>query len=73
MEEERKTWKGEWINFNYNNNEVKYYLLTEGSGYTLAEFLPPHRSVRPGGGLIVPENRPKTAIVPPGLDVKQPG
>lgn len=51
--------------FNYLSNETKYYLLTGGTGYPLAEFSYP---LLPGGGsagsgLVVPEMRPKTANI----------
>ncbi|MFX4260867.1 hypothetical protein ACOBQJ_01575 [Pelotomaculum propionicicum] len=51
--------------FNYQTNETKYYLLTGGTGYPLAEFSYP---LLPGGGstgdvLVVPEMRQKTANI----------
>lgn len=51
--------------FNYQSNETKYYLLTSGTGYPLAEFthplLPGLGSAGPG--LVVPEMRQKTANI----------
>lgn len=51
--------------FNNLSDETKYYLLTGGTGYPLAEFSYP---LLPGGGsagsgLVVPEMRPKTANI----------
>lgn len=57
--------------FNYHTNETKYYLLTEGSGYPLAEFISPIISHQSGAGLVIPENRLKTADLAPGADVSQ--
>lgn len=51
--------------FNYQSNETKYYLLTGGTGYPLAEFsyplLPGSSSM--GAGLVVPEMRKKTSNI----------
>ncbi|OQA10129.1 MAG: hypothetical protein BWY65_00810 [Firmicutes bacterium ADurb.Bin373] len=51
--------------FNYQSNGTKYYLLTGGTGYPLAEF---SCRLLPGGGnngdvLVVPEMRQKTANI----------
>ena len=51
--------------FNYQSNETKYYLLTGGTGYPLAEF---SHHLLPGSGgtgavLVVPEMRQKTANI----------
>lgn len=51
--------------YHYQSNETKYYLLTGGTGYPLAEFSYP---LLPGVGsagevLVVPEMRQKTANV----------
>lgn len=69
--EENRTNKGEKVHFNYRTNETKYYLLTEGSGYPLAEFNYPNLSAHRGTGLVIPENRPKTANIVPGTDATQ--
>ncbi len=58
--------------FNYQTNKTKYYLLTEGSGYPLAEFSFPNLSARQGTGLVVPENRSKTANIILGTDSTRP-
>lgn len=71
MEENCGSVKGERVHFNYRTNETKYYLLTEGSGYPLAEFNFPYLSAQKGIGLVVPENRPKTANIVPGTSVSQ--
>jgi len=56
----------ERITFNYKTNETKYYLLTEGSGYPLAEFAFSGLTKCEGTKLVVPEHMPKTAdVVPP--------
>jgi len=49
--------KRENISFNYKSAETKYYLLTSGSGYALAEFNFPH--LPDGGccGIVIPEIR----------------
>ncbi|MDD2553575.1 MAG: hypothetical protein PHP51_03255 [Desulfotomaculaceae bacterium] len=51
--------------FNYQSNGTKYYLLTGGTGYPLAEFgchlLPGSGST--GAVLVVPEMRQKTANI----------
>lgn len=69
--EENRTNKGEKVHFNYRTNETKYYLLTEGSGYPLAEFNYPNLSAHRGTGFVIPENRPKTANIVPGTDATQ--
>ncbi|MCL6634148.1 MAG: hypothetical protein K6T29_00035 [Peptococcaceae bacterium] len=71
MEGDRMDVKGERVRFNYRTNETKYYLLTEGSGYPLADFHFPNLAVQRGTGLVVPENRPKTANITPGSDATQ--
>lgn len=55
--------QSEKVWFNYRVSEIKYYLLTEGSGYPLADFNFPNLPVRMGARLVVPENRPQTANV----------
>lgn len=60
MEDKTENIKAERIRFNYPTNETKYYLLTEGSGYPLADFNYPGLSAQKGQGLVVPEDRPKT-------------
>ncbi|MCL6638453.1 MAG: hypothetical protein K6T80_02065 [Firmicutes bacterium] len=70
MVEERST-GAEKVRFNYYNNETKYYLLTGGSGYPLADFYRPFPAGERGGGLVVPENRPQTANIMPGTDSSQ--
>lgn len=54
--------------FNYQSNETKYYLLTGGTGYPLAEFSYPllTGSVSSGAGLVVPEMRQKTSNITSG-------
>lgn len=47
------------IKITYRNNETKYYLLTTGSGYPLADFLPV--MTEGTGGFVVPEHRFKTS------------
>lgn len=51
--------------FNYHSNETKYYLLTGGTGYPLAEFSYPllPGAGGPGAVLVVPEMRQKTANI----------
>jgi len=71
LEENRSSVRGERVHFNYRTNETKYYLLTEGSGYPLAEFNFPNLSAQRGVGLVVPENRPKTANIVPGTSASQ--
>ncbi|MCL6560216.1 MAG: hypothetical protein K6U74_15765 [Firmicutes bacterium] len=66
MEDKRSDLKGERVRFHYRTNETKYYLLTEGSGYPLAEYSFPNLPVQRGTGMVVPENRPKTANIVPG-------
>lgn len=58
---------GRKVLFNYVADEVKYYLLTSGSGYPLADFTHPGQEglVCP---LIIPERRLKTANINPGSD-----
>ena len=68
MEDKRINLKGERVSFHYRTNETKYYLLTEGSGYPLAEYDFPNLPVQRGAGMVVPENRPKTANIVPGTD-----
>lgn len=48
------------VKINFYTNETKYYLLTEGSGYPLAEFSSPNLSEQ-AGGFVIPEHRPKTS------------
>jgi hypothetical protein len=69
-EKERSTGNLGRVRFNNNNNtnETKYYVLTEGSGYPLADFLRPGLTAQVGPGLIVPENRPKTANIISGVE-----
>lgn len=70
--------KDDKVIFNYQANETKYYYLTGGSGYPLADFMP-QGVFGDGGtvtGLIVAEKRQKTAnTVPwtdlPNIDLKQ--
>lgn len=38
MDENRKDSKNEKLHFNYFTDTTKYYLLTGGSGYPLADF-----------------------------------
>ncbi len=57
--------------FNYQSNGTKYYLLTGGTGYPLAEF---SNHLLPGGGnteavVVVPEMRQKTANITTGAKV----
>lgn len=66
LEDKHDEVKGEKVRFNYRTNETKYYLLTGGSGYPLAEYDFPNLAVQKGPGVVVPENRPKTANVFPG-------
>ncbi|MCL6560473.1 MAG: hypothetical protein K6U74_17105 [Firmicutes bacterium] len=63
MEEHHDHGKNTKVFFSNRTNETKYYLLTEGSGYPLAEFSFPNLSTYRGSGMVVPENRPKTAIL----------
>lgn len=58
----------EKINFNYKTNETKYYLLTRGSGYPLAEFTFPDLSESTVTRLVIPENMPKTVDMVPEND-----
>jgi len=51
------------VNFNYRIYETKYYLLTDGSGYPLADFSIPNIRVQKGISLVVPESRPETANI----------
>lgn len=55
--------------FNYQIDETKYYFLTGGSGYPLAEFIPPNIFLDGGApaGMVVAEKRPKTANLAPDL------
>lgn len=53
--------KNNKVNFNYRIYETKYYLLTDGSGYPLADFSVPNIQVQKGISLVVPESRPETA------------
>ncbi len=57
--------------YNYQTNETKYYFLTGGSGYPLAEFMP-QGVLWDGGtatGLIVAEKRQKTTNTVPWTDL----
>ena len=67
-ERERSTVNLGRVRFNNYTNETKYYVLTEGSGYPLADFLRSGLTAQGGPGLIVPENRPKTANIIPGVE-----
>lgn len=49
--------KGEKVLFNYKVNETKYYLLTGGSGYPLAEFNYPYLNEHKNKIMIVPKDR----------------
>ncbi|MDD4168938.1 MAG: hypothetical protein PHD36_01530 [Desulfotomaculaceae bacterium] len=49
------------ITFNYKTGDTKYYLLTEGSGYPLAEFTTPNFSVTSSNRVVIPESITKTA------------
>lgn len=51
------------IRFYYKTNETKYYLLTGGSGYPLADFSFPDLPANTVTRLVVPENAPKTLNV----------
>lgn len=53
----------EKICFNYKTNETKYYLLTKGSGYPLAEFSFPAAAEMDVKKFIIPENTTKTDYV----------
>jgi len=68
LEDKRSDLKGERVSFHYRTNETKYYLLTEGSGYPLAEYNFSNLAAQRGTGMVVPENRPKTANVVPRTD-----
>ncbi|NLI12638.1 hypothetical protein [Pelotomaculum propionicicum] len=57
--------------FNYQNNETKYYFLTGGSGYPLADFMP-LSALGEGGaaaGLVVAEKIQKTTNTVPWTDI----
>ncbi len=58
------------VHFSYQTGETKYYLLTGGSGYPLADFYFPNLSRNNifGVGLVVPENIPNTSNLPPGCE-----
>ncbi|OPY59098.1 MAG: hypothetical protein A4E55_00467 [Pelotomaculum sp. PtaU1.Bin035] len=56
------------ININFKTNETKYYLLTEGSGYPLADFTLSCFSGNAGTRLVIPESIPKTSNIIPGTD-----
>jgi len=58
----------ERISFYYKTNETKYYLLTRGSGYPLAEFTFPDISGGTVTRLVVSENMPKTVDMVPEND-----
>lgn len=65
MDNQESFIKDDNVVFNYQSNETKYYLLTGGTGYPLAEF---SCHLLPGGGstgdvLVVPEMRQKTANI----------
>lgn len=51
----------ERITFNYKTGDIKYYLLTKGSGYPSAEFTTPNVSVTSGNRVVIPESITKTA------------
>lgn len=59
IEKDVNDFKVQNIKITYRNNETKYYLLTTGSGYPLAEFLPGMTECT--GGFVVPEHRFKTS------------
>lgn len=57
--------------YGYRAGGTKYYFLTGGSGYPLAEFmtnLP--GNIGPNTGLVIPENRPMTVNIAPGSEHK---
>ncbi|MCG9967750.1 hypothetical protein L9W92_06745 [Pelotomaculum terephthalicicum JT] len=60
MKDELTKIKNEKISFNFKTNETKYYLLTRGSGYPLAEFTFPDLPESTATRLVIPENMPKT-------------
>jgi len=55
--------KNSRVHFNYRIYEPKYYLLTDGSGYPLADFSIPHAQMQKGISLVVTESRPETVKI----------
>ncbi|MDD3653090.1 MAG: hypothetical protein PHO01_02710 [Desulfotomaculaceae bacterium] len=49
------------ITFTYKTNDIKYYLLTEGSGYPLAEYATANFSVNSASRVVIPESMSKTS------------
>jgi len=66
--DEHTKFTNERISFQYKTNETKYYLLTKGSGYPLAEFNFPDFSGNTITRIVVPENIPKTLDMVPEND-----
>lgn len=60
MQDEPGKDTGGGIRFYYKTNETKYYLLTGGSGYPLADYYFADFSGNNVARLVVPENVPKT-------------
>lgn len=61
MEEHQTGLKSRKVHFSYPTDDVKYYLLTGGSGYPLAEFNFPSIPVKNRTSFVVPERITKTA------------
>jgi hypothetical protein len=56
MEESRTILKNERLHFNYFTDITKYYLLTGGSGYPLADFDFSNTPALKQTSFIIPEN-----------------
>jgi hypothetical protein len=55
MEEIRNDFKSEKMNINYFTDNTKYYLLTGGSGYPLADFDFPNIPSLKQTSFVIPE------------------
>ena len=57
MENNHNFEKWDKVFFSYKVHETKYYLLTGGSGYPLAEFNYPYLSEKKDKAIVIPEDR----------------
>jgi len=58
-----------YVYYGYRAGGTKYYYLTGGSGYPLAEFMNTSNrpeNMGPYNGLVIPENRLMTVNIAPG-------
>ncbi|OPX86242.1 MAG: hypothetical protein A4E53_03152 [Pelotomaculum sp. PtaB.Bin104] len=66
--EEKHEGREERVTFNYKTGDVKYYVLTEGSGYPLAEFTASNITGVAGNRMVIPESITKTAKTSPLIE-----